>query len=62
MDLVPVKLTLEQSDFCRDHFLPTHIFIADLANRAPVRISYLEPKWLERFLAKNPAAIRHEAG
>ena len=60
LDLAPVEPLLPQNDFYKEHFLPTHTF-AQITQTAPtVQISFLEPKWLKTFLAKNPSAIRHE--
>ena len=60
LDLTPIKPLLPQNDFYNRHFLPTHTF-AQISQTAPtVQISFLEPEWLKKFLAKNPTAIRHE--
>ncbi len=60
MDLTPVEMILPQNDFYQGHFLPTHTF-AQISQTAPsVQISFLEPKWLKKFLAENQKAIRHE--
>lgn len=60
MDLTPLKPVLSQNDFYKEHFLPTHTF-AQISQTTPtVQISFFEPKWLKKFLAENPGAIRHE--
>ncbi len=60
MDLMPVELALPQNNFYKEHFVPTHTF-AQISQTAPtVQISFLEPKWLGKFLAKKPSAVRHE--
>jgi hypothetical protein len=60
MDLMAVEPVLTQNDFYKEHFMPTHTF-AQISQTAPtVQISFLEPKWLGKFLAKKPSAIRHE--
>lgn len=60
LDLTPVKLVLSQNDFYKGHFLATHTF-AEISKTAPtVQISFLEPEWLKKFLAKNPMAVKHQ--
>ncbi len=59
LDLAPVEPLLPQNDFYKGHFLPIHTF-ALISQTAPtVQISFLEPEWLRKFLAKNPTALRH---
>ena len=59
LNLTPVEPILPQNDFYKGHFLATHTF-ALISQTAPtVQISFLEPEWLRKFLAKNPTALRH---
>ncbi len=59
LDLAPAEPLLPQNDFYKGHFLPIHTF-ALISQTAPtVQISFLEPEWLRKFLAKNPTALRH---
>jgi hypothetical protein len=60
LDLTPVKPALAENDFYKANFLPTHTFILITQPAPNAQIAYLEPEWLKSFLAKNPAAIRHE--
>ncbi len=59
MDLTPIKPILPQNDFYKDHFLSVHSF-AQISQTAPtVQISFLEPEWIKKFVAKNSTAINH---
>lgn len=59
LDLTPIKPVLSQNDFYKDHFLSVHSF-AQISHTAPtVQISFLEPEWVKKFLAKNPTAVSH---
>jgi len=60
LDLTPVDLILPQNDFYKGHFLPTHTFVLITQTAGSVQISFPEPEWLKKILAKNPTAIRHE--
>ena len=59
LNLTPVEPILPQNDFYKGHFLATHTF-ALISQTAPtVQISFLEIKWLKKFLIKKPTALRH---
>jgi hypothetical protein len=60
LDLIPVNPTLQQNDYYKGHLLPTHTFVKISGVSGASQFSYLEPKWLKTFLAKNPTAIRHQ--
>lgn len=60
LDLDPVESEIPQSGFYRDRLLPTHTFVAIAQAGPAMRVSYLDQDWLKRFLAEQPAALRHE--
>ena len=60
LDLTPVKPSLSQNDFYQSQFLTTHTFLLVSETTRGYQISYLEPKWLEELLARDPKLIRHE--
>ena len=60
LDLYPVEPELPQNDLYRDHLLRVHSFVAVLQTEPAIRISYVEPQWLKKFLDKQPSALRHE--
>jgi len=59
LDLYPVEPEPRQSGFYHDHLLPVHTFVAVLQTEPALRISYLDPEWLQKFLERQPSAIRH---
>ena len=60
LDLYPVEPELRENDFYRDHLLRVHTFAAVLQIEPALRITYLDPDWLKKFLDKQPSALRHE--
>ena len=59
-DIVPIKPGFTQSDFYRTQYFSTHTFVHFAIDGSTAKLSYLEPKWLEDYLAEHPDAIRHE--
>jgi len=60
LDLTPIKPVHSQNDFYKEHFLPTHTFAQISQTEPTIQVSFLEPEWLKKFVAKKPFAIRHE--
>lgn len=59
LDLTPAAAKLAQNDFYREHFLPAHSFALLTRTESTVQMSFLEQRWLKKFLAENPSAVRH---
>ncbi len=59
LDLYPAAPVLTQSDFYRGHILSLHTFAKLTPDGTAYQVSFLEPKWLECHLAKEPASLRH---
>ena len=60
IDVFPEELDIQQNDMYKGHFMPVHSFVYISKMEPNPRVSNLEPKWLEKYLEKNPKAIRHE--
>ena len=60
LDISPVRPPLSQNDFYKSHFLALHTFVKVNQSRPAVQISYLEPEFLKKTLAKDSSALRHE--
>jgi len=60
IDVFPAELDIEKNDMYKGHFMPVHTFVYISQTEPNPRVSNLEPKWLEKYLEKNPKAIRHE--
>lgn len=48
------------NDFYKQHLLRLHTFSLVLQSEPTLRITTLEPEWLQRFLANNAAALQHQ--
>lgn len=60
LDLLPGQTKLEGSDFYELHFLPVHSFLYVKQIEPALQMCALDPDWLEKLLAENPDAVRHE--
>jgi hypothetical protein len=60
LDLFPEKPDLPKSDFYMFYLRPTHTFFLVHEMRPELRMSFMNPKWLENHLKANPEALRHE--
>lgn len=60
LDLYPAEPKLEENDFYKAHLVPAHTFLLVSQTKPNLRLAVLNADWLKRFLAANPAAIRHE--
>jgi len=60
LDLCPEEPEPRASDFYKHHLLRLHTFFLILQSEPTMRITTLEPDWLQRFLANNPAVLQHE--
>jgi len=60
LDLYTIEPELPQNDYYRDHLLRVHSFVAALQTEPAIRISYLDPEWLKKFLDKQPSALWRE--
>ena len=60
LDLFPEKPKLPGDDFYKLHFVPAHtfLFIRQLNNE--LKLSALDPDWLQKYLAAHPKAIKYE--
>jgi hypothetical protein len=62
LDLRPAASDLPQTDYYRDHLLPVHSAVRVLRLGPELRLAIMDPNWFEKFVADNPAAVRHESG
>jgi hypothetical protein len=60
LDLYPVEPEHRQSSFYHDHLLRVHKFVAVFQIEPTIRISYLDPEWLKKFLDMYPSALKAE--
>jgi hypothetical protein len=60
LDLYAEEPEPRANDFYKDHLLRLHTFLLILQSQPTVRVTSLEPNWLQQFLANNPAALQHQ--
>jgi hypothetical protein len=60
LDLFPEDPKLTQPAFYQAHLLPAHTFILVPQIAPTLRLSFLSPDWLKKFLTSNPTAIKYE--
>lgn len=60
LDLYPVEPKLQENGFYSGHLLRVHTFLHASQTKPTLKMSFLDPDWLKKFLEKNPSAIRHE--
>ena len=60
LDLCPEKPDLPKSDFYMFYLRPTHTFFLVREMSPELRMSFMNPKWLQEHLKANPEAVRHE--
>jgi hypothetical protein len=60
LDLYPEEPEPQASDFYKHHLLRLHTFLLVLQSEPTVRITTLDPDWLQRFLANDASALRHQ--
>ncbi len=59
LDIVPKGGQENSNDFFKGHFFKTHTFIQIHQKGRSISISYLDPEWLNKKLAKEPRALGH---
>ncbi|MCE9642262.1 MAG: hypothetical protein K8S22_19245 [Betaproteobacteria bacterium] len=62
LDLLPAASDMPQTEYYRDHLLPVHSAVRVLTIEPDLKLAIMDPSWFEKFIAENPAAIRHENG
>jgi hypothetical protein len=60
LDLYPEEPEPRADGFYKHHLLRLHTFLLVLQSEPTARITTLDPDWLQRFLANNPAALQHQ--
>ena len=60
LDLYPEEPEPRANDTYKHHLLRLHTFLLVLQSEPTVRITTLDPDWVQRFLANNPAALQHQ--
>lgn len=60
MDLYPTELGGQMNDFYRVHLLRVHTFIVVHQIEPRLKMSFMDPEWLEKYLEQNPKAVRYE--
>ncbi len=60
LDIVPANTGFTQSDFYQGHFFSTHTFAHVVKDGSSLRLSVLDPHWLNDVVASNPDAIPHQ--
>ena len=60
LDLFPEDPGLEQNSFYKLHLLPVHTFLRLKEIEPALQMDVLKPDWLEKILAADAGALRHE--
>ncbi|MDH3253441.1 MAG: hypothetical protein OEM62_00475 [Acidobacteriota bacterium] len=60
LDIYPEKLDTGLGDLFKMHYVPAHTFFHVEQIEPTLRLAYLDPDWLETFLAANPTTVNHE--
>ena len=60
LDLYPEDPKLELNELYQFHLLPAHTFMHVPQVEPTLKLSVLNPEWLEKLLEQDPDAIRHE--
>jgi hypothetical protein len=60
LDLYPEEPEPQADEFYKRHLLRLHTFLLVLQSEPTVRITTLDPDWLQRFLANNATALQHQ--
>ena len=60
LDLYPEEPESRATDIYKHRLLRLHTFLVILQSEPTVRITTLEPDWLQRFLANNLATLQHQ--
>lgn len=59
IDLFPTELDGQMNEFYMLHFLPVHTFILIQQIEPRLKMSLMDPDWLENHLKQNPKAVQH---
>ena len=60
LDLYAEEPEPRANDLYRDHLLRVHTFLLILQGEPAVRVTTLDPDWVQQFLANNPGALPHQ--
>ena len=60
LDLFPAETQFSQSDLYASHFLPVHSVYKVVGTHPMPQLAELSEDWLRAYLARHPAALRHE--
>ncbi len=60
LDLFPAEEKINWNDAYKEHFLLLHSFIYVEKIDPILKLTAIEPEWLEKFLKNNPGAVAHE--
>lgn len=60
IDFFPKEPELKRNNFYKLHLLPVHTFVHVNQIEPTLQMAAPNPKWIEKYLAENPSAIRHE--
>jgi hypothetical protein len=61
LNLFPDEIHVPQSDFFKLHLVPAHTFmrVLDISEKQ-LRISVVNPSWVNKYLKDHPDALKHE--
>jgi len=60
MDLYPSDPDLQQNDFYKCHLMPVHMFFRVQQKENTLRMAFMKPDWIKKFLQEHPDAVKHE--
>ena len=60
LDLYPTDPDLQQSDFYKAYLLRVHTFMIVQQEADTLRMSFMKPDWLKKYLQEHPDAVKHE--
>ena len=60
LDLYPEEPEPRANDFYKHHLFRLHTFLLVLQSEPILKITSPDPKWLQRFLGNNSAALKHQ--
>jgi len=60
LDLFPQEPEIDANEFYMLHILPVHTFALVELSDQELKMSVIDPNWLEELLAEDPGAVKHE--
>ena len=60
LDFFPQEPEIDANDFYMLHIMPVHTFALVELSEDELKMSVIDPNWLDELLAEDPGAIKHE--